>query len=114
MGWGGIDLSCHRMQVSQPVYTIGIFYERPNKSKGRSCVKGYSHSLDAEELFIEVSIAYVRASQNFEDYKNNKAVCRHKINEGGYKYSAVFVASPRGIITFYPIVQGARDNLVTC
>ncbi|MFD2207517.1 EndoU domain-containing protein [Kiloniella antarctica] len=51
-GWGGIDLSCHRMQISQPVYTIGIFYQRPNKSKRRSCVKGYSHSLDAEELFL--------------------------------------------------------------
>ncbi len=113
-GWGGLDVSCHKMQISPPVYTIGVFYQRPNKSKGRSCVKGYSHSLDAEELFVEVTIAYLRVAKNFEDYAKKKAVCLHEIEEDGYKYSAVFVAKPKGVITFYPVAFGAREDVVIC
>ncbi|MEH6631921.1 MAG: EndoU domain-containing protein [Halopseudomonas aestusnigri] len=113
-GWGGLDISCHKMQISPPVYTIGVFYQRSNKTKGRACVKGYSHSLDAEELFVEVTIAYLRVAKNFEDYAKKKAVCLHEIEEDGHKYSAVFVANPKGIITFYPIVFGTREDVVNC
>ncbi len=118
-GWGGFDASCHRQQISPPVYTIGLFYQRPDSSKGRSCVKGYSHSLDAEELFIEVTLAYLRIygkdpeNPNIK-IKSGKTACRHKVVEDEYQYDAVFVAVPAGIITFYPIVDGTKPNMAIC
>jgi hypothetical protein len=106
-GWGGLAARCNSTEIVPPVYTFGVRYRIARGGLRTACPKGYALNLDASEILIEATKAFKLMLPR----TTGKAMCLHKVTEGGQRdYLTVFVIKNGAVRTFYPDASPTCDQ----
>ena len=90
---------CNKLDIKQPIFTLGIQYLNYDRTVKVKCPGGYDYDLHADDILILATKAFKELGRD--------ASCLYKMEDNNYQ---LFGRRNNAIVTFYPDLEPKCDN----